>query len=57
VNIFTKDLPSDAESVEITILGIRKYIRAGVEFPAMKVSSNGGEVRYPSISSAIEFLK
>jgi hypothetical protein len=57
VNIFTKDLPSDAESVEITVLYIRKYIRAGVEFPANKVSGNRGEVKQPSLPLAIEMLE
>jgi hypothetical protein len=57
VNIFTKDLPSDAESVEITVLYIRKYIRGGVEFPANKVSGNGREIKQPSLPLAIEMLK
>jgi hypothetical protein len=57
LNIFTKDLSSDAESVEIRVLYIRKYIRVGVEFPANKVSGNGEEVKQPSLPFAIEMLK
>lgn len=57
MNIFTKDLPSDAESLEITVLYIRKYRRAGVEFPANKLVGNGEEIKQPSLPLAIEMLK
>jgi hypothetical protein len=57
VNIFTKDLPSHEESVKITVLYIRKYMRPGVEFPANKVSGDGEEIKQSNLHFAIEMLK